>query len=248
VVARSIRYGQTIGLFKRKTENVRGTPVRAVIVQFWDGHEHDAASHESKSVRWTFTATVRLSDGAVHEVKDKMNFPTGWLMAEGDEISVLVDPESGRVLGFDEPSIAAQVAPRMQLYDAKGKKLAGFRHNLWIEKGEVADAKEAVKEISKLPGRWKDAAFGAPEATPMLPTDDPEPEPIEGVGFDTWIAVQAAAVRRKVPSSGYDTLAQAHGVPAGRWDAVNAAWTRRLQSTPSLAMRYGQAYQAALKR
>ncbi len=201
-------------VFKRKAENVRGTPMPAVIVPFGGGLEHDA-THESKSVRWKFTATVRLSDGAVHEVKDKMNFPTGWLMAEGDEISVLVDPESGRVLGFDEPSIAAEVA---------------------------------AKEISKLPGRWKDAAFGAPEATPTLPADDPALQPIEGVGFDTWIAVQAAAVRQKVPRSGCDALAQAHGVPAGTWDAVNAAWTKRLQRTPSLAMRYGQAYRAALNQ
>lgn len=219
-----------------------------MIVQFWDGHEHDAASHESKSVRWTFTATVRLSDGTVHEVKDKLYFPTGWLMAEGDEISVLVDPESGRVLGFDEPSIAALVAPRMQLYDDKGRKLGGLRHNLWIEKGEVADAKEAAKELAKLPGRWKAAAFGPSEVTPPLPADDSALEPIEGVGFETWIAVQAGAVREKVPSSGYDALAQRHGVPAGRWDAVNAAWTTRLKRTPSLMTRYGQAYQAALKR
>jgi hypothetical protein len=81
-----------------------------------------------------------------------------------------------------------------------------------------------------------------------LPTDDPALAPIEGVGFDAWIAVQAAIVRQKVPRGGYDALAQEHGVPVGRWDAVNAAWTKRLRSTPTLTMRYGQAYQAALEQ
>jgi hypothetical protein len=71
---------------------------------------------------------------------------------------------------------------------------------------------------------------------------------VEGVGFDTWVEVEAGLVRDRVRPAEYDAYAESHGVPAGAWPAAQAAWHSRMTSDWTIGARFGEAYQAALKR
>ena len=69
-----------------------------------------------------------------------------------------------------------------------------------------------------------------------------------GVSFDTWVEVEAGLVRDRVPPERYDEYAQRHGVEPGTWHAAQAAWQDRMTSDWTVGARFGEAYEAALKR
>lgn len=68
---------------------------------------------------------------------------------------------------------------------------------------------------------------------------------VEGVGFDTWVAIEAALATEAVPPSDWDIRATQLGVPAGRWAAVQQEWQARMRKDWKLASRFGAAYAAA---
>jgi hypothetical protein len=85
----------------------------------------------------------------------------------------------------------------------------------------------------------------SPEAAiAAAPVDDA----VDGVSFDTWVAVEAGIVRDRIAPDGYDEYAQRHGVPPGAWSSAQAAWQARMTSDWTIGARFGEAYQAALKR
>ncbi len=168
-------------------------------------------------------------------------------MAEGDEIPVRVDPASGSVIAFDRGALEVEYQPRKGELKQDGKRRSSLRFVLGVEKGDIADLGDAASELRDLPGQWKEALNERPAAGGGLQDDDPVLAPIEGVGFDTWVAVQAAVVRERVAPRDHDALAQRHGVPPGRWADVQAAWMARMKGNPGLAQRFGEAYQSALK-
>ena len=64
---------------------------------------------------------------------------------------------------------------------------------------------------------------------------------IEGVTLEQ---VVAAGVRLYGKDrSEWDEIAQAHGFPAGRFEAIAEAWTRRISEEPGLAQAYNALYQ-----
>jgi hypothetical protein len=69
-----------------------------------------------------------------------------------------------------------------------------------------------------------------------------------GVSFDTWVEIEAGLVRDRVPPKGHEEYARAHGVPPGAWRGAQAAWHARMVSDWTVGARFGEAYQAALKR
>jgi hypothetical protein len=69
-----------------------------------------------------------------------------------------------------------------------------------------------------------------------------------GVSFDTWVEVEAGLVRDRVPPARYDEYAQRYGVAPGAWAAAQAAWQARMTSDWTVGARFGEAYEAALKR
>ena len=68
---------------------------------------------------------------------------------------------------------------------------------------------------------------------------------VDGVDFDTWVAVEAALATGAVPAAEWDARATQLGVPAGRWAAVQSGWQTRIMKDPKLAARFGAAYAAA---
>lgn len=68
------------------------------------------------------------------------------------------------------------------------------------------------------------------------------------VSFDTWVTVEAGLVRDRVAPADYDAYAQSHGVAPGAWAEARATWHSRMMSDWTIGARYGEAYEAALKR
>jgi len=86
---------------------------------------------------------------------------------------------------------------------------------------------------------WEAATAGG------LAQDDPDFEPIAGVGLE-----QFAAVSRGIAAFGHDLAKLAHvtasaGIPAQRWEAAAAGWQERIQSNYAVARRFNQFYREA---
>lgn len=238
--------------FLRRSQAAAGVPARAVVVDYWQGRGTPDSSFDSKRLSHRFTAIVRLVDrnDQTFEVSGRLPFWVGWCVVVGDTIPVLVDARTGRPDDFDAPALELQMAPCLPLYEAEAKRRSSLRYELreaGISGEEVRNAKETVKALRHLPRQWKEAVFEKPVPGGGLDASDPLLAPIEGVDFDTWVSVQAHLVRERVPRSRYDEVAVGHGVPAGRWAAVESAWRSRMAGNPGLAQRFGEAYQAALK-
>jgi hypothetical protein len=75
----------------------------------------------------------------------------------------------------------------------------------------------------------------------------PVADAVDGVSFETWVAVEAGIVRERIAPAGYDEYAQRLGVPAGRWAAAQSGWQARMASDWTVGARFGEAYEAALK-
>ncbi len=239
-----------MGFFRRRGDGAE-TSVPALVVEYWQGRETPHASFgETKTVSTRFTAMVRLEGAAdIVEVSGKLPFWVGWLIVEGDTITVLTDAVTGRPTDFDRAELERQMTLRMNVYDAESKRRSSLRYEFreaGFSKEEFRNAKESAKALGKLPRMWKDAVFEKPHPGGGLSDDDPLLQPIDGVDFDTWVGVQADIVRQKVAKRDYDDLAQRRGVPPGRWEEIESAWRQRLKGNPGLAQRFGEAYQAAL--
>ena len=102
----------------------------------------------------------------------------------------------------------------------------------------AAKPEEPVTAVTTAP------AVPVPDAIAAGPVDDA----IDGVSFDTWVAVEAGIVKERIPPERYDEYAQRHGVPPGRWAAAAAAWHGRTMTDWTVGARFGEAYEAALKK
>jgi hypothetical protein len=87
-------------------------------------------------------------------------------------------------------------------------------------------------------------AVSVDEAVAAAPVGDA----VEGVTFDTWVTVEAGIVKDRIPPAQYDDYACRHGVPAGRWRHIQAAWHQRTLTDWTVGARFGEAYEAELKR
>jgi len=97
------------------------------------------------------------------------------------------------------------------------------------------DLDTGLEGITQLPGLLKET-FGRGSASPApagLSAHDPALAPIGGVTWQQFIAVRAEVTTRPSPE-GFDAVAQRHGVPAGAWNGVDAAWMQRVMTTPAL--------------
>lgn len=239
-----------MGLFSRNKEP-EGVPGRAVIVSV-GGVGGRASGEESphKDLIRTIKVDVRLvgGDGSLQAVKGLLPGFVWWLLEEGQEIAVRVDPATRAVLGYDRSALEAEFAPRIGELKQARKRETSMRYVLGVEKEQMADLPAAAQDLRKLPRQFMDALAERPPLGGGLAGDDPLLAPIQGVAFDTWVAVQAAVVRERVPMRDHDALAQRHGVPAGCWPAVQSAWQARMKGNPGLAQRFGEAYQSAVRR
>ena len=59
------------------------------------------------------------------------------------------------------------------------------------------------------------------------------------MSLDVVVEVQATLRVTGISVSEYDSVAQSHGVPAGRWTVIEGEWMMRTWTNPALAQRYG---------
>jgi hypothetical protein len=90
----------------------------------------------------------------------------------------------------------------------------------------------------------RQAAF-AKQAAGGLICDDPDFEPIAGIGLE-----QFAAVSRGVAAFGHDLAKLAHviasaGIPAQQWESAAAGWQERIRGNHAVARRFNQFYKEA---
>jgi hypothetical protein len=129
-----------------------------------------------------------------------------------------------------------------------------LRDNVSYYADQAKAAPGAAKELLKTPGT---IATGLREMVtdmkssdvPTLPPDDPARAPIEGVDLETWAAVDAALMQRRIAPNDAATreaAAQEHGVAPGAWERAAAGWRERQRVDARVAAAYGAAFQRAL--
>lgn len=78
--------------------------------------------------------------------------------------------------------------------------------------------------------------------TPPVPDTDALPQDtIEGVSWDTYIAVTVAIQRQGIKPKAWDEFAQQHGVPAGRWTSASQGWGMRMARDRNLQLAFAAA-------
>ncbi len=137
----------------------------------------------------------------------------------------------------------------------------GERAHLWASRGRevpiVVDSSGAVLGLD-VPAWEAEVAQlehdGAPFGNVAAPVDRDARQwaqdagsldAVDGVDFDTYVAVEAALATEAVAPAAWDERAAQLGVPVGRWSAVQAGWQSRMRTDWKLAARFGAAYSAA---
>ncbi len=224
-----------------------GTSATAIVVEYVRGRTSGETPPESWKTTMRTEAVVQVGgDERRQPVSDKVPGLVLWMMAEGDEIPVLVD-ETGTVTGFDRPAID-------DLYKARKSELKeslkphsvvnDLRRSVGLDREQLSDIGPAVRDLASTPKKLFDAVR-APTETPA-PSGEPAP-PIDGVSFSTFVAVQATLVRDKVTADRHDEVAATHGVPTGVWSSVHDQWMGLVRSDPAVAQAFGAAYASAMK-
>ena len=170
-----------------------------------------------------------------------------------DLLPVRVDPATGQVLTVDTPRLEERLAGHTAA--AEEALSPSWRDEVSYVTESVKAAPEAARTVASLPKHWLGALKSMRGPAEMsdggIPPGDPALEPVEGVGFDTWVTIRAETIRTSVPPADRDALAQRWKVPAGRWQAIDAAWQQRRMSDWRLAERAGtheEAIRAAPER
>ena len=158
-----------------------------------------------------------------------------------DLLPVRVDPGTGRVLTVDTPRLEERMAGRTA--EAEKALSPDWRDEVSYVTESIRAAPEAARTVASLPKHWlgalKSMRGPAELSDGGIAPGDPALEPVEGVGFDTWVTIRAEIIRTSVPTADRDALAQRWDVPAGRWQAIDTAWQQRRMSDWRLAQRAG---------
>jgi hypothetical protein len=172
---------------------------------------------------------LQCSDGVRRtNPNEDVPFYGAWFVHPGSDVPVVLDPKGGDRVQIDWRRLAIERAA------------AGGR---WQEPPPAG---------SLTASRFTAPAPAAPAAGFGTPVDTAAPAgaltPIEGVSVQQWAEVTAALMTAGVPPAGYDAYAtDVHGVPPGRWTAIDQAWTARQRSDWRVAAAMGEAVDAARK-
>ena len=189
---------------------------RAIVQDTEGAHERERGSHALVD-RTSISLTLRLrnADGGFgprcqHTVMVPRDATL--LLTPGTEIPVLVDPSTGEIDRIDKKPMVEELRPRFA--EARAAEKTRNRRGL----GFVADA---LKE----------------GASTLRSGEEPSAdEAIEGVTADQWL-LGRTALRRPMPDAVRDRTLERYGVPPGRWDSIDAAWSARAAADPDLAAR-----------
>jgi hypothetical protein len=67
-------------------------------------------------------------------------------------------------------------------------------------------------------------------------------EPIEGVTWDRYIDLCILMAPAGTDTAKHQEIAEANGVPAGRWPTISQSWTDRLMADTTMMQKFGTEY------
>lgn len=182
---------------------------------------------------WTIVLS-RAEGPSITVSNDHVPSYVRWYVHPGAELPIVVDPKDTARGQVDWPKLAEERA------------VAGGRWQDRPPEGSIAAGRQHPSEETRAE-QATGLSFGVEQdITPA--TDDPALSPIEGVDLDTWAHVQVAITQARTSPGDYDAYAtEHHGIPAGRWTAIDAAWNARVRADWKIGAKFGEAYEAAQK-
>lgn len=125
-----------------------GEPGRGVIVYYGGPSHETGAEMPDRNLRINISADVRTAAGTATIKTRKIRGELAWLLAEGMDIPVRVDPASGLAVAWDLDALEAELARRRDEVDAQHRKETSLRYSLGLpDKDEVADAKGLLRRL-----------------------------------------------------------------------------------------------------
>jgi hypothetical protein len=131
----------------------KGIPARGVLLYY--GHlpvKETGAEVPTKGLMLNTRLDVRTADGQEGTVKQMVDGRTAWLMTEGMDVPLRVDPESGAPLEVDFDALAAELEGREEEADQAHREQSSVTYDL--------PKKEELRTAAELPGELKKAAGG----------------------------------------------------------------------------------------
>jgi hypothetical protein len=136
-----------------------------------------------------------------------------------------------------------------------GRVLSGYVAGRRLDRVTVDWARAAQDEpgvglgpaevfASAAPAAGSAMGMGGGDVAPSTPAPAPDfepPPPINGVSWETYLAVTAAIERRGVKPKEWDAIAQEHGVSAGAWAKASQQWGMAMIRNRDLQLSYAAA-------
>ena len=125
-----------------------GDPGRGVIA-YYGGPSHETGSEvPDRNLRINISADVRTAAGTATIKTRKIRGSLAWLLAEGMEIPVRVDPASGLAVAWDLEALEAELEGRQGEVDAQHRKETSLRYSLGLpNEDETAQARGLVRRL-----------------------------------------------------------------------------------------------------
>ncbi|MSO42066.1 MAG: hypothetical protein EXQ70_09290 [Solirubrobacterales bacterium] len=138
------------------------------------------------------------------------------------------DPYEAEVARDDVPGYARHLLEPGTSLPAVARKGRSAKVAIDWQAAALAEPGVGVPPVAAVARKEQPAPAGAAAA----PSGSAEPDlaPVEGVEFDTWVAVEVGLQNDRVPPADYDAHAQGYGVPAGGWERAQAAWQAKQAS------------------
>lgn len=136
-----------MGLFSR-SEPPTGDPGRGLIV-YYDGPSHDhVVEAPEKNLILGVKLDIQTAPGT-SSVKTRLRGQIAWLLAEGMQIPVLIDPATGMAVAVDKEGLETELAGRADEHKAEMKKQSSLRYSMGIEKEQIADLKDLAGRLRR---------------------------------------------------------------------------------------------------
>jgi hypothetical protein len=181
-----------------------------------------------------YDVAVRTANsGKARVSKNVIPWYAAWFVHPGSDVPLVVDPKDPARAEIDWPALARE------------RSVAGGR---WADRPPAGSVAEAVLSGSDVPPPTQAAAM-TPDGPPAG-TFEPAADglaPIEGVDLQRYAFVERALIAARVPPAQHDAFAQQHGVPPGRWAAIDQAWNARAAQDWRVGAKIGEAREAAAK-
>ena len=155
------------------------------------------------------------------------------------DIPVWADQATGQIVEVDTDTLITELEPQFAL----GKKIFKMEDAPLSSVRSLFKAPKAIKGFfGDMTSEWKSAVTdmvddmkgNVPQRPGGKRPGEPDHPPVEGVDYRTWATVKAGLVRDAVHPVNVEPYAVHRGVPPGRWEAVDAAWSQRAQQDPTV--------------